>query len=159
MIVEKFKQSDDSLMPQSDIRVETRDSQRRGLDASYCIDKNELQEFTRLLEGVGDLLIVSCAGGNAGGGQSRLLALFASSQDIPTTAVIGFSAEWEGGVRTVRSRALRLDLKSMGVKVETVDANGIFTDDTLSVESGFEEMDVQMSAHIRYWIQKPGANA
>lgn len=132
----------------------SRDYLHKGLDGYYQFDECEGELLNGALDGVRSVLVVVCAGGNAGTTMARFMTLFARSKNIPVEVVMTSALYWEGFARTARSKALLDDLRAMGAEVHKISGELIFKNDEMHLEEGLGIMDAQMLSQIDKWASE-----
>ena len=135
-------------------RTFSRDYLNKGLDGYYQFDECEGKLLNGALDDVERVLVVVCAGGNAGTTMARFMTLFARSKNIPVEVVMTSALYWEGFTRTARSKALFHDLLAMGAEVHKISGELIFKNDEMHLAEGMGLMDAQMLRQIDKWASE-----
>jgi hypothetical protein len=120
-LIQKYKDEYSGIDELKNIRMESADSYVVGLDASE-FDRVSLR---RSLDGISTVLLVTCAGGKAGGAMALFTTLHALSENVFVHVVLSYPMAWEGGRRTKNAIALHHELIAMGVIPSTIDGDKI----------------------------------
>jgi hypothetical protein len=148
-LIQKYKDEYSGIDELKNIRMEGEDSYTVGLDASD-FDRVSLR---RTLDGISTVLLVTCAGGKAGGAMALFTTLHALSENISVHVVLSYPMAWEGGRRTKNAIALHHELIAMGVTPSTIDYEKI--DDSnpdLDCDNLLALLDTAMLNEVRRWI-------
>ncbi len=152
-IVSRLLDETPSAPPSQRVRFETKDYVFRGLDGNYQYSEQDGMYFRKILKNVRRVLIVACAGGDAGGTMSRFLTMHARFCNLEVDIALTLPADWEGQRRRSRGLGAEMDLRAMGANVkvffgEHLDA----TNPDLSRVEYFDQFDQMVMAWVRAWM-------
>lgn len=131
-----------------DCRIETMNAYGVGYDG-WDFDREKLKA---LLESAERVLFVVCGGGKTAGEIATFAAKYASSKAIRLDVLLSYPYSWEGSRRIAVATKLTENLRTIGAKVDVVDADPLYSDDMDSACEAFAALDKAMAKEVTHWI-------